>query len=292
MHPHLSQPPRSVPISLSIANIFNGFSQFGWIVLGFGGIFFWIFALNADFSLVTFRGEVARIEGEITGIEKTNASEGGSKRRRGTPVYANHYAYSIAGQRFNGVSYETGSSRSVGEQVQIEYLARNPKASRIEGMRRAMFGPFASFVVIFPLVGGLIAIVSMLGGRKRNALLRNGIVANGKLIEKRATNMRVNKQTVYALTFEFTGRDGRPHKVTTKTHNPQRLEDEALEPLLYDPDKPSNAYLLDEIPARPTVTPDGQLEGRPGLALALLIIPLITIAGHGLVAALRLGLFK
>ncbi len=279
-------------MSLSIANIFNGVSQLGWFFVGFGGMFCWFFAMNADFSFVTFRGEVTRIAGEITGIEKTKASEGGSKTRSGTPVYANHYAYSIAGQRFNGVSYETGSSRSVGEKVPVEYLAHNPEASRIEGMRRAMFGPLVSLVVIFPLVGAVIAIASMLAGRKRNALLRNGIVANGKLIEKRATNMQVNKQPVYALTFEFTARDGQRHKVTTNTHDSRRLEDEALEPLLYDPANPSKAYLLDEIPARPTVTPDGQLEGRPRLALALLIIPLITIAGHGLAAAFRLGFFE
>lgn len=286
----LAPPPRSVPMSLAISNLLNAFAIAGWLVLGFSGIFVWVFVGNADFSFITFRGEIARATGEITSVEKTNASEGGGKGRSGTPIYANHYQYSVAGRRLTGVSYELGGgNRSSGEPVSVEYLSRNPESSRIAGMRRATFGPGVSFVLLFPLIGAGFLAGAMLHGLRRNALLRDGLVAEGKLIAKEATNTRINKQTVYALTFEYKARDGRVHQAKTRTHQPERLEDQQYEPLLYDPAKPSKVYLLDELPARPVVSPDGQLEGRLGRALLLLIVPLVVIVGHGLVIVSRLS---
>jgi hypothetical protein len=277
-------PPRSVPMSLVITNLFNAASQFGWALLGFGGIFFWIFAMNADLSFVTFRGPVHRITGEVTEIEKTSASEGGSKTRSGTPVYRTHYAYSIAGQRITGTAYSTGRHPTVGETVEVQYALNDPKESRIEGMRRKMFGAGASFVVIFPLVGLGIAYAGLRVGLKRNHLLRHGLVAMGTMVDKKATNTQINKQTVYELTFEFTTRDGQRHQTKVRSHQPERLQDEAQEPLLYDPARPEKAYFLDDAPSRPVINGTGELEGRGNRALLALILPAIVLISHGLVA--------
>jgi hypothetical protein len=284
MHVRFASPPRRVPMTLIVTNLFNALSQIGWALLGFGGIFFWVFAMNADFSFVTFRGEMNRIAGEVLQIEKTNASEGGSKNSPGTPVYRTHYAYSVAGQRLTGTSYSTGHHPEVGQQVDVEYIKGKPAESRIQGMRRKLFGAGAGFVVIFPLVGLGLAWGGLRLGLKRNHLLRDGLVAMGTLVDKRATATQVNKQTVYELTFEFTARDGQRHRAKVRSHQPQRLEDEAQEPLLYDPANPGKAYLLDEAPSRPVIDPNGELEGRGNRALLALILPAIVIIGHGLAA--------
>jgi hypothetical protein len=271
---HFTTPPRRVPTSIAVLNVFNGFAQIGWFIFGFGMIFFWAFAGNADFSVVTFRGDIAQTSGKVTRVEETGASE------NDTQVTAHHYQYSVAGQTFDGTSYTTGAGPNVGEEVTVEYASSNPLRSRIEGMRRAQFGPWAVIVSIFPLIGLLLLYFGTKSGFKRTRLLRTGIFTTGKLAGKEPTNMTVNNRRVYELTFEFTSRDGRRCQATARSSDTTRLEDEAQEPLLYDPEDPSRAYLLDEAPGRPQIDGMGELQGRPVAAALALIIPAIVIGAH------------
>jgi hypothetical protein len=279
----LAPPPRRVPLSLALVNLFNGFAQIGWGVFGFGMIFAWAFIGHADFSGITFRGALAHATGRVTSVEETGASV------NHTPVIANHYEFSVAGSRMNGTSYSTGNARSAGDSVDVEYLERNPEKSRIAGMRRAQFGPFLSLVAIFPLIGLLFVVFSTRTGLRRNHLLRTGLLANGKLIGREKTNVEINNRPVWKMTFEFTARDGRRCEASANTTDTARLEDEAQEPLLYDPNDPSRAYVLDEAPARPEFEPNGELRGRPVSGLLCLIIPGIVIASNLLVIAFRVG---
>ncbi len=272
---HFTPPPRRVPASMALLNVFNGFAQIGWFVFGFGMIFFWAFAGNADFSVVTFRGDIATTSGKVVSVEETGASENEQ------PVKAHHYQYSVAGEWLKGTSYTTGGGPNVGEEVVVEYASSNPLRSRIEGMRRAQFGPWAIIVSIFPLIGFLILYFGGIkGGFKRTRLLRNGVFTHGKLVGKEPTNMTVNDRRVYELTFEFTSRDGRRCEATSRTSDPTRLEDEQQEPLLYDPEDPSRAYLLDEAPGRPEIDSLGEFRGRPVAAALSLILPAIVIGAH------------
>src|SRR5687768_18324521 len=139
----LAPPPRRVPLSLSLVNVFNLFAQIGWFVFGFGMIFAWVFIGNADFSFLTFRGPHAERYGRVTSVENTGASENDS------PVVAHHYEFSVAGSRYSGTSYTTGGSKSAGDQVTVEYDEDHPERSRIAGMRRGQFGPLVMLVLIF-----------------------------------------------------------------------------------------------------------------------------------------------
>jgi hypothetical protein len=271
-------PPRRVPLTLRIANQFNVVAQIGWAVLGFTSVFVWVFIGNADLSFITFRGELDKAAGRITRVEETSASENDVR------VVANHYEYSVAGKPFQGIAYATGQSLPVGQTVDVEFTPADPAHSRIPGMRRAMFGPAILFVAIFPVIGLGIVIGVFLWGRKRNSLLENGLFALGTLKDKQPTNVRVNNRPVWELTFDFTTRDGRRHEATARTTDPDRLEDERQEPLLYDPDDPSRAYLLDEVPARPELDDRGELVGRP-LAFGRLALPAIVIAANAAVAS-------
>ncbi|HEX6178719.1 MAG TPA: DUF3592 domain-containing protein [Thermoanaerobaculia bacterium] len=274
--------PRRVPLSIRVANTFNMFSQIGWFLLAFSSIFVWVFVGNADLSFVTFRGEVAKAVAQVTKVEETNASEDDTK------VMATHYQYSVAGQPFSGVAYSTGSSKSVGERVEIEYKPATPAQSRIPGMRRAMFSPFVLFVLIFPAVGAAFVYAAFRVGRRRNHALEHGLLAAGRLVEKNPTNMTVNDRPVWEMVFEFTARDGQKHRATANTTDAERLEDEHTEPLLYDPEDPSRAYVLDEAPARPEVNDVGELLGRPA-AYARLVLPAIVILGNAAAYVLLKG---
>lgn len=278
-------PPRHVPWSLRILNLCNGGSLIGWFVFGFGMIFFWAFAGNADFSFATFRDPAGRATGTVTRVEETGASENKS------PVRASHYQYSIAGRTFEGKSYTTGAAPEQGEEVTVEFDEDDPARSRIAGMRRAMFGPVVSIVAIFPAIGLAFLLFFTIGGFRRNHVLRNGILTYGKRIDKRPTNVRINNRPVWEVVFEYTDRTGQRRECSAKSTDTSRLEDETEEPLLYDPDDPSKACVLDEAPARPKFDPDGTMVGRPVAALLALIVPAIVIGAHALLFAIKYGLF-
>lgn len=276
-------PPRRVPFSLSILTTLNGFAQIGWFVVGFGSIFFWAFVGNADFSFLTFHGAMAQASGMVTRVESTNASE-----NRQT-IHANHYDYSVAGKTFSGISYSTGKQVSEGDRVSVEYSVSAPEKSRIAGMRRKMFGPFVAFVCIFPLVGLGFVIGGMSWGGRRARLLRDGVFTTGTLMHKRPTNTTVNNRRVFELIFEFTAHDGRRCQAKARTSDPSRLEDERQEPLLFNPEKPEDAVMLDEAPTRPQFDESGELAGRPVAALLAMIIPAIVIAANTLMVLVKLG---
>jgi|SRR5215212_1584188 len=278
----LAPPPRRVPLSLLLLNLFNGFAQVGWGVFGFGMIFAWIFIGNADFSAITFRGPHAQSHGRVTRVEETGASV------NDRPVIANHYEFSVAGTRYSGKSFSTGGRKSEGDEVTIEYDENHPERSRIEGMRRAQFGPAVMLVSIFPAIGLLFVLFSTRSGLRRNQLLRDGLLANGKLLGRERTNVTINDRPVWRLTFEFTGRDGQRHEASASTTDTDRLEDESTEALLYDPQNPSRAYVLDEVPARPEFEPNGELRGRTSGYFSA-IVPGLVIAANLLVVAFKLG---
>jgi hypothetical protein len=278
---HFTPPPRPVPLSLRILNFFNGAAQAGWIVFGFGMIFFYFFGTNADLSFATFRDAGGRAAGRVTRIEQTGASEDGDA------VEAAHYEYSVAGRPFSGRSYSTAGSPAEGEDVTVEYDEDDPSRSRIAGMRRAIFGPWAIVVGVFPLVGLVVLWFATRSGMKRNHLLRDGVLATGKLVSTEGTNVYVNKRRVWALTFEFVDRMGQRREAVVRTSDPEALRDEAAEPLLYDPDDPQRAYLLDEAPARPRFEGNGEMVGRPAAAVFALLIPALVLGLHALLLGMK-----
>ncbi|HEX6095969.1 MAG TPA: DUF3592 domain-containing protein [Thermoanaerobaculia bacterium] len=284
MHDHLrfTAPPRRVPLSLRVVNFFNGWAQIGWGVFGFGMIFFWIFGASADFSGITFRNPGGRTTGHVMKVEETGASENEQ------PISASHYQYSVAGELFNGKSYTTGGAPAVGDEVTVEFDEDSPGRSRIEGMRRAMFGPWAAIVAIFPAIGLVFLIPGTLKGRNRNHLLENGILARGTFVDRRPTNMRINNRPVWEVVFEFHDRNGQRRECCARAVDTTRLEDEASEALLYDPEDPSKAYVLDEAPARPSFDHNGDLQGRPAAAVLAMIVPGIVIGLNALLLYAKL----
>ena len=276
-------PPRRVPFSLSIVSSLNVIAQIGWAVFGFGMIFFWGFVTNADFSFITFRGARANASGVVTRVVDTSASEG---RRR---IRANHYQYSVAGKSFDGTSYSNQSSLSPGESVDVEYMVDSPEQSRIAGQRRKMFGAGVAFVTIFPLIGLALLAGAMRWGSRRGRLLRDGVLTSGVLKAKRPTNMTVNNRRVFELDFEFTARDGRKHIAKARSSITDRLEDERQELLLYDPEKPEDAVLIDEAPSRPKLDETGGLAPRPVAAVLAMILPALVIAGNTLALLAKLN---
>lgn len=278
MH-QFSQHTRRVPMSTRLTVLWgSGFQPFGWLFFGFGMIFAVIFVGAADLAAVTtFRGALEQTSGTVSTSEKSGYSEGDSRRSgSGTPVYRHHYSFTVGSIAHQGVSYSKGRQLTPGQKVQIEFPAGQPDRSRIQGMRTKPFSAAVLFVLIFPVVGLALALPGLWAGRKNLALLKYGSLARGRLIAKTPTNTKVNKLPVYRLTFEYTDQFGQQHQVETKTHRPEKLEDDAEERLLYDSWRPQRAVFVDTLPGTPTLSAAGELStARRGAFFGALIPPLL-----------------
>jgi hypothetical protein len=274
----LMPPPRLISPLLTAQMLLGGAAaQTGWALLCFGSIFFWAFAWHAD--LTDWRFPAARFTqttGEVLGCDKTKFSIGGSEHRAGTPVYRNLYRYSVSDHIFESASYATGTCVESGPTA-IEYLPDRPEISRIAGMRRDVFGPGTLLVAVLPLVGFIFVAAGILRGRRRLRLLGGGVPASGKLVEKAPTLTRVNNRTVYKMTFQYVAHDGIARHTIARTHQPERLQDEAAECVLYDPDNPATSMLLDAMPGKTGIDEGGQLVAR---SRAFLILPVLAIVGN------------
>ncbi|MCB0853316.1 MAG: DUF3592 domain-containing protein [Bacteroidetes bacterium] len=274
--PSESLPPRSIPLLSKLIILNGGFSvPFGWAFFGFGMIFFWVFFMNSEaihwFSFQSWEPT----QGKIIRSEYTNASE------NDVEVMKYIYEYEAAGKTYTGRGYTTGYRFSEGQVIDIEVAADNPEDSRIQGARKEMFGWGTIFVVIFPLVGLAFILFGFRSNMKSLDLLTNGKFARGKLKSKEPTNTRINEQTVYKYTFEFEADNGRTYEAIGKTHIYSLLEDEETERLIYAPNDPSFAVMFDTIAGRPEIAPDGSLAPISPARAWVLILPFLTILGHG-----------
>ena len=289
-HRRLMDPPRDIPLAVVAQLLFGGVLGFlGWFFFGFGMIFFWIFAMNSDpTAWITFRGKLETATGTVLGADETSFSEGGSEHTDGTRIYAHRYRFTYQGHAYEGVSYRLGAQAEADGTVTIEFPEGRPQRSRIQGMRSAPFGWPVLFVVVFPLIGALFVLGTLWSGWKRLYLLKYGELAQGKLVDKQPTNTSINDQTVYKLTFAFETSLGQAAQTIVKTHETARLTDDELETLLYDPLNPAVGTTLDHLPGAPRIEEDGRISVRnEGSAYLALVLPALTLVGHGTYAIFR-----
>ena len=281
--------PRRVPWLVRGPLLFGGFiNQFGWGFFGFGLIFAWVFGLMADFSGLRFAlGQVDTTAGVVIAVESTSATV------NETPVYAVTYTYRVERLEaaYQDVAYATGRQFEPGWDVTVEYLRSNPAISRLPGTRRGMFPVWVLGIVApFPLIGLVFMAFGLRRGLQAVSLLSTGQVGMGRFKSKEPTGVRVNNRPVYKLTFEFTADDGTLYEVSSQTHQPRLLQDERQEQLVYNPRRPAQAVMLDNLSGSPQLDDFGQIQpGSLKGALLTLILPAVTVLVHGTVLAVVLA---
>jgi len=280
----LTGPPRDLPLLVRARLLTGGFmNQFGWAFFGFGMIFVWVFVAEADLTgWITFGCELETAQGVATGRKET------SLHINDSPVYLTRYRFTVDDKQYEGTSYATGRSHEKGEAVTVEFPVGNPSRSRIRGMRTKPMVAWCLFILIFPAVGICCIIPGTRRGLKALRLLKRGIPAEGRLVDKARTTTRINDDWVYRYTFEFSDDGGRTHRAIAKTHLTYLLEDGELEPLLYDPMNPEHAILIDHLPGAPRIDEMGQIRNSGLFAtLRSMFLPMVAILGHGTYAIMR-----
>ncbi len=282
---HLVPPPRRVPLALSIRVVLGGYGQVGWALLGFGLIFVWAFSVDGALaSAFRFAGALELVEGTTTSWRELNLSINEET------VYETSYSFVVDGRTYSGASYETGYYVPPGQMLPVEYRASNPATSRLQGMRASPAGLAVAFVLIIPLIGLVVLRAGLRNGLRARRLLAEGALAHGTLATTEATGAQVGGQPVHRLTFEFAAANGDRYPVTTTTHAAEKLLDEPREAIVYDPRHPADATTIDDLPGRPIIDERGELRAGGvrefGLALVNLLVPCVTVFGHGVFLAL------
>lgn len=248
---HLSQKSykeqkgRNIPFFIQFKIIFgNPIAIIGIAFFVMGTIFLFIFGSMVDFNDLRFNEHSPITKGVILKVEATNASVNEQT------VIKYTYQYTTPDSQINkGESHTVDAIYEKGAQVDIEYLDSDYTISRIKGMQKGTFGAFILLPIsIFSVIGFLFLFFMILKGVKNINILKHGRLAYGKLINKEATNTKINDQTVYKLTFEFKAHDGEIYQAVAKTHRPYLLEDEENEKLFYMPKKPEDAVMVDALP--------------------------------------------
>lgn len=250
--------------------------QFGWLFLGVGMIFVWAFAARADLSGVLFTTmDTGTATGHVLETEELNLSIDDRS------VWAARFEYAVDGVSRRGLAYAHHGHPGRGQDVSVEYLVDHPNIARIEGMRRAALPPLGLLAGLFAVVGLAIVVPTHRRRRRSARLLRIGEFTRGRLVAKEKTGTEINGQPVWALTFAFSDLRGTEHTLQTRTADPSVLEDEPDEAVLYDPSMPAVATTLNDMPGHVHLDDAGHLQLRDRRLVRTLLVPGLTLVGHG-----------
>lgn len=224
-----------------------------WVLLFVGGFFL---AMGILLTTIFFpshvvdewrlrNGHSESTEGRIIETLNTKATENES------PVYKFHYIYQPKnGVERKGVAYITAESWQEGRMLNVRYLVKDPAIAVPDGARMDVFSLFASFVVIFPIVGAAILIGSLRSYLGKRRLLRHGISSTATIASVQKTSMSINDEKVYKIHLTRTD-DQRPmmkrsHDSDEITLAQNKLAAASLVTILYDPNQP-NQFVFPEI---------------------------------------------
>lgn len=112
---------------------------------------------------------------------------------------------------------------------------------------------------------------------KKIRVLREGVIGEGNYLRMKPTNVSVNKQTIMKIFFELKV-GSRTYEVSTETHQDsliRKLTDGTPKKLLYLPQNPEQAVLLDNVAGKPKFAADGSISYYPLFpAILYLLFPI------------------
>jgi hypothetical protein len=212
-------------------------------ILGLVFVIFFSFKLNWKL-LLAGRNDFAQTTATITESVRTQYTANDA------PLFEYHYRYQLKGTvPCYGTFLEYKGIYHQGQEIRIEYLVDSPGLSRFSGTDRRNFDQIMFLGGIGALLAGFFFLYpSIRKTRRERKILMAGLPAEGKLIHAEPTNLKVNEQTVYKLTYEYNTGQNKSHKFSIRSHMIRNLSEEHFEKLVYDPRKPSSAVIIDTLP--------------------------------------------
>ena len=137
-------------------------ARLGWILVVIGLIAWQMFGRHANWpGLIYFRGPLERTDGVVVKSVSSGFSIGDEP---GVPIREVRFTFlDRGGVEREGTSWSEGVSPRAGDQVQIEFVARDPSWARIVGWRSRPLPCWVVTVVLFPLLGAWCILRAFLG---------------------------------------------------------------------------------------------------------------------------------
>lgn len=288
--PRLAPAPREIPLGARLGiRIGDALAQAGFAFLLFGLVPMVLFFGRSDIAgLWRYRGELETTTGRVTAVERTRASEGGGKHRKGTPIQRVEFEFERAGERLSGVSYGAVRPPELGAAVPVEMPAGEPGFARIRGMRSELFGAETLFVLLFPAIGLIVLAQSQRQASKQLALARGGRSTLGRTVEIERKRGRKRKRG-WNVAYEFEAEGSAVRGEDTTQREPVYQDPRGLR-ILYDPRDPSRHWVVDDASIPLVVDALGRIQSPPVPKLALrFVLPallVLTLAGWWVHSAL------
>jgi len=260
-------PPRHIPWTVRVPLLCGGsVSWMGWLLL-----------LACSFSVSSFAPHL----GDALAIWRAPASapavvvavrvDSAIGRKPCPTRWAIDFTFAVDGSSHRGTSYACEQPPSIAAALTAEFPRGRPDRARLRGMSRFKDNT-SQMPLLLLAIGIAILVVTTLPGRRALVLLSRGAVANGRLVDRAKTEVAINRQTVYRYTFEFESADGSKHHAVARTSLTHAFHEGRAEQVLYLPDNPDVATLLEHLPLKPRVRDAGTVEPRPaGWAVAYLL---------------------
>lgn len=280
--PKLALAPREVPLGAWLGiRLGQTLAQAGFGFLVFSLFPILVFLRHADIAgLWRYDGELETTTGRITAVERTSASQGGGKHRRGTPIQRIEFEFERGGERLSGVSYGAVLPPELGATVKVEMPAGEPQFARIENLRSDLFGAEALMVLLFPAFGLAALLLSQWHATKELALARNGHAALGRTLEVARRQFR-RKRRSFNVVYEFEA-EGRTIRDDDTTQRERVYEDPCGLRILYDPNDPEKHWVVDDASLPLVVDAMGRIQSPPAGKLALrFILPTLLVLSLG-----------
>jgi len=268
-------PPRHLDAYTQMTILLGGFfQQFGWAFLGFGMIFVLAFSPFKAWKYALVPGPWEEVEGTVIATDPTNTSVNDNA------VYKHGFLYVYQATEYTGICYSL-NSYAPGAKVPVKVNARSPEKSKIAGSQTSEAPRFASFVLIFPLVGLVLLVPGIRQQAKTLDLLRYGEFTKGIMINKEATGTVISINNVSYPVMKYTFRfnyGGREYDAVCKTHITEPLEDEERESILFYPDDPHFNAVYDGISGSPQMDAMGYFIPSDWRKAWVFLAPALSIA--------------
>lgn len=235
-----------IPLRIRLLHNFGRSSftiGFLFTLIGLAFVLFFSFQLNWKIILAG-KNDLIQSQAYITGFSETPYSVNDNS------LSEYRYRYFVEGENpHSGLFLEYAGSYQTGQQIQIEYLKKFPEVSRISGKDRRNYDRIMFFAGVGGLLVGFFFLYpSCRKTRRERKIIMTGLPAKGKLILAEPTNLEVNEQTVYKLTYEYPCGTNKSQKFSVRSHMIRNFSEEHFENLIYDPRKPSRAVIIDTLP--------------------------------------------
>lgn len=262
--------PRRLGLTNQLRFIAEGPGSIAILVFLFGvAIMGWIGTLEF-FAVRIMMINAESVPGQVVYVDETSMSVNEEY------VYKTGFRYQVDGSVYNSFSYDVGGRYDTGAEVTVVYSRFNPAISKVKGLDYSFLGWFH----LIPAFIFLIAFLQVIWGMSRwllwGRLLVQGKAAEAVLTSQKESGLRINDVPVVEYIFTYQDDDGDDHQHKVSTHLPEKITDEDSEIVLYDPNRPEKAFLMDEMPFGVSLAEPGRWaaspRGIPYISLFLLVL--------------------